>query len=252
MLFVWEKWELVNFLYLFHVSVNRESELMKLLGVAKLSDKNRITLAKDVRDKLKVDSGELLLFFEDEDGNVLVCTENRLPSGRADLEVLKLLVTGPYNAGKSTVVSKFSRKATSIEALGTTVAFDFGRKYDEVNVFDLHIFGTPGHTRFAFLQEILAKGSAGVILVVDSTNPETFGLARDVLYRVKREISENVPVVILANKQDLEGALTPEEVAKHLSIGIDIPVVGTVATQNQGLREALQLILEQISKSREK
>nr|MDO8078449.1 GTP-binding protein [Candidatus Freyarchaeota archaeon] len=224
---------------------------MKLLGVARLSDKNRITLTKGVREKLKVESGDLLLFFEDDEGNIIVCTENTLPAGRTDLEVLKILVTGPYNAGKSTVVSNLSRKATSIEALGTTVGFDFGRKYDEINVFDLHIFGTPGHTRFAFLQEILARGSAGVLLVVDSTNPETFGLARDILYRVKREISENVPVVILANKQDLEGALSPEEVAKQLSIGVDVPVVGTVATQHQGLREALQLILKEITKKRE-
>lgn len=244
----WEKWELVNFLYFYPNSMSRESEPMKLLGVARISDKNRITLAKDVRDKLKVDSGDLLLFFEDDEGNVLVCTENKLPSGRAGVDVLKLLVTGPYSAGKSTVVSNLSRKAASIEALGTTVGFDFGRKYDEINVFDLHIFGTPGHTRFAFLQEILARGSAGVLLVVDSTNPETFSLARDILFRVKREISGEVPVVILANKQDLNGALSPEEVAKQLNIGVDIPVVGTVATQNQGLREALQLILKQISK----
>ncbi|MBS7251030.1 MAG: GTP-binding protein [Candidatus Freyarchaeota archaeon] len=225
---------------------------MKLLGVARISDKNRITLSKEVRNKLKAGSGDLLLFFEDDSGNVLICTENTLPSGKSDVEVLKLLVTGPYNAGKSTIVSNLSRKATSIDALQTTVGFDFGRKYDEINVFDLHIFGTPGHTRFAFMQEILAKGSAGVLLVVDSTNPETFSLARDILYRVKREISENVPVVILANKQDLEGAMKPEDVAKQLSIGMDVPVVGTVATQNQGLREALQLILKQISKMRGK
>ncbi|MEM2146500.1 MAG: ADP-ribosylation factor-like protein [Candidatus Jordarchaeaceae archaeon] len=95
------------------------------------------------------------------------------------------------------------------------------------------------------------RGSAGVLLVVDSTNPETFSLARDILFRVKREISGDVPVVILANKQDLKGALPPEEVAKQLNIGVDVPVVGTVATQNQGLREALQLILKQISKKGE-
>jgi hypothetical protein len=232
--------------------MSRESGPMKLLGAARISDKNRITLTKEVRDKLKVDSGDLLLFFEDDEGNVLVCTENTLPSGKSGVEALKLLVTGPYSAGKSTVVSNLSRKAANIEAFGTTVGLDFGRKYDEVNVLDLHIFGTPGHKRFSFLQEILAQGSAGVLLVVDSTNPETFSLARDILYRVKREISEDAPIVILANKQDLEGALSPEEVSKQLNIGVDVPVVGTVATQNQGLREALQLILKQISKKSEK
>ena len=157
---------------------------------------------------------------------------------------MKILVTGPYPSGKSTVVSKLCKDSVSIDALGTTVAFDFGSRYEEVNFLDLKIFGTPGQVRFKFLQEILAKGSAGILLVVDSTTPETLELAKSVLTGVRKELPQRVPVVVLANKQDLVGALSPEEVKERLGVSQDVPVIGTVATEGAGLKEAITKLIK--------
>ncbi|MGQ9719746.1 MAG: GTP-binding protein [Candidatus Jordarchaeum sp.] len=158
-------------------------------------------------------------------------------------KVMKILVTGPYSSGKSTVVSKLCKEAVSIDSLGTTVAFDFGSRYEEVNFLDLKIFGTPGQVRFRFLQEILALGSAGILLVVDSTSPETLELARSVLTGVQKELPKKVPVVILANKQDLVGALSPDEVKEKLGVSQEVSVIGTVATEGVGLKEAMTKLI---------
>ncbi|MHA1209453.1 MAG: GTP-binding protein [Candidatus Freyarchaeota archaeon] len=158
--------------------------------------------------------------------------------------VIKILVTGPYSSGKSTVVSKLCKDAVSIDALGTTVGFDFGSRYEEVNFLDLKIFGTPGQVRFKFLQEILAQGSAGILLVVDSAAPETLELAGSVLTSVQKELPQRVPVVVLANKQDLVGAMTPDEVKEKLGVSQDVPVVGTVATEGIGLKEAITKLIK--------
>ncbi|MEM3586203.1 MAG: GTP-binding protein [Candidatus Jordarchaeaceae archaeon] len=166
--------------------------------------------------------------------------------------VMKILVTGPYSSGKSTVVSKLCKNAVSIDALNTTVGFDFGSRYEEVNFLDLKIFGTPGQVRFKFLQEILAQGSAGILLVVDSTAPETLELAKDVLIRMQNELPRKVPVVILANKQDLVGALSPEEVRERLGVSKDVPVIGTVATEAIGLKEAISKLIKLILKTEKK
>ena len=160
---------------------------------------------------------------------------------------LKILVTGPYDAGKSTLIHQLSKRAVSIDALGTTVGFDFASKFDEVALVDLYIFGTPGHERFAFMQEILAKGSTGILLVVDSTYPETFEFAKRVLDRVQKAAGNgNIPLVVVANKQDLEGSLTPDQVRSELGLSDEIPVVGTVATTGEGVDDALSLLLTKI------
>src|SRR5207249_9491861 len=73
----------------------------------------------------------------------------------------RILVTGPFNAGKSTVVKAVSEKSISIDRMGTTVAFDYGN----VNITGTAAeeFGTPGQERFAFIFEIVAREVSGVL-----------------------------------------------------------------------------------------
>ncbi len=37
-----------------------------------MSPKNMITIPKDVRKKLKIKSGEYVMFYEDENGNIII------------------------------------------------------------------------------------------------------------------------------------------------------------------------------------
>jgi len=59
----------------------------------------------------------------------------------------KILVTGPYNAGKSSFVKKISKKSVSVDrkalsAFPTTIALDIGHL--EYKGFVADVFGTPG------------------------------------------------------------------------------------------------------------
>src|SRR3989338_4612377 len=54
----------------------------------------------------------------------------------------KILVTGPYHAGKSSFIHSASIKAVSVNRLGTTVALDHGHVMHNGTLADL--FGTPG------------------------------------------------------------------------------------------------------------
>ncbi len=91
----------------------------------------------------------------------------------------KILVTGPYNAGKSTFVHAISNKAISVDRLGTTVALDHGKV--EYRGFTIDVFGTPGQERFDPILKVLGSEALGVILVIDSTKPETFPRAKQLL-----------------------------------------------------------------------
>ncbi|RLF77631.1 hypothetical protein DRN32_07680, partial [Thermococci archaeon] len=59
-----------------------------------------------------------------------------------NLYVPKILITGPFHAGKSSIAKVLSEKAISVDRLGTTVALDHG--YVEKKGLVCDIFGTPG------------------------------------------------------------------------------------------------------------
>ena len=152
----------------------------------------------------------------------------------------RILVTGPFNAGKSTVVKALSEKAVSIDRMGTTVAFDYGN----VNVtgIEAEIFGTPGQERFEFIFKIFAREVSGVLLVVDATHPDDFPRAKQMLDLV----GPRIPYIVLANKSDLDGALPVGEIAHRMNLPSDVPVLPTVATEDRGVRDALLILAEMI------
>ena len=66
--------------------------------------------------------------------------------------------------------------------------------------------------------------SHGVIFVVDSTAPERLEEARQVLLGVlKEETVAGKPLLVIANKQEQSGALSPEEVQEKLGLGCPLP-----------------------------
>src|SRR5439155_1024308 len=103
----------------------------------------------------------------------------------------RILVTGPFNAGKSTVVKALAEKSISIDRMGTTVAFDYGN----VNItgIEAEIFGTPGQERFEFIFKIFAREVSGVLLVVDASHPDELVRARQMLDLV----GPRIPYVVL-------------------------------------------------------
>jgi small GTP-binding protein len=153
--------------------------------------------------------------------------------------VPKIIVTGPFHSGKSTFIQKISTRAVSVDRMGTTVALDHG--YIDHSGVGADLFGTPGQERFEFMLDILKRDAFGVILIVDSTDPATFGRALEMLKQVRKEA---IPYAVAANKQDIEGALTPEEVRKQMSLPAEIPVIGTSAITGAGCLEVVKALID--------
>ncbi len=151
----------------------------------------------------------------------------------------KILVTGPYNAGKSTFVHAISERAISVDRLGTTVALDHG--HVEYRGFSIDVFGTPGQERFDPILKVLGGEALGVILIVDSTKPESFPRAKKMLEETTRF---GLPYVVAANKQDLPNALSPEEIRKRMNLPDDVPIIPTVANKGIGVYEVLDALID--------
>src|SRR3972149_4843050 len=149
------------------------------------------------------------------------------------MQNVKIVVTGPFNAGKTAFIrsvseidvvsteKKITAEAEKVKS-STTVAMDFGRiSVDEDLI--LYLFGTPGQKRFDFMWEILSEGMLGFIVIVDSTRPETFREARNILDTFRGYAA--TPYVIAANKQDFEDAWTPDDLRIALKVNNKIKVL---------------------------
>jgi small GTP-binding protein len=178
------------------------------------------------------------------------------------MQAVKMVVTGPFSAGKTEFISSVSeidvvsteRKITSASESAvkgaTTVAMDFGR----ITVDDdlvLYLFGTPGQRRFDFMWEILSEGMLGFIVLVDSTKPETFREAKRILETFEGYAS--TPYVVAANKQDHEDAWDPNDMRIILQMNPSVKVLPCVALDKESVKnvllELLYSILEQLDES---
>lgn len=153
----------------------------------------------------------------------------------------KIVITGPYHAGKTTFIQTLSDTAVSVNRLGTTVALDHGKVTFDGLTADL--FGTPGQERFDPLLKTIAGQALGVIVVVDSTRPDSIDRAREMMELTTRQ---GLPVIVAANKQDEAGALSPSDIAKRLHAPEHIRVVGCIGKKRESARAVLGELINQI------
>jgi len=93
----------------------------------------------------------------------------------------KIIFTGPVGAGKTTAIStisdvepfcteQFATDETKERKELTTVAMDYGMLKLQSGEL-IHLYGTPGQSRFDFMWEILTEGGIGVVILIDNSRP---------------------------------------------------------------------------------
>ncbi len=149
------------------------------------------------------------------------------PAGGAGTDhVFKILVTGPFAAGKTSLIQSVSQTpvvstdvATSgdesvVKAL-TTVALDFGTFRiegggdgldDAVEGVQLLLFGTPGQERFWFMTDVLKGEVDVVVFVVDAEAEHTHLEAGAAMRALLKDL--RVPLVVAVNRCDDAGMAT--------------------------------------------
>lgn len=154
---------------------------------------------------------------------------------------MKILVTGSYHSGKSTIIRSLTQgKSISIDKKSTTVALDHGI----VNIEDLRInlFGTPGLKHFKILRQILSKGADGVLFIVDSQDKNSDQEAKAIWQEVQQFLP-GVPITVAANKQDLPKARKPVQIREDLGIPPEVYIIPTSAKTGQNVENALRVLL---------
>ncbi|XP_028582614.2 ADP-ribosylation factor-like protein 13B isoform X2 [Podarcis muralis] len=140
---------------------------------------------------------------------------NWLKRWREPVRSVTLIMVGLDNAGKTATVKGI--QGESPEDVAPTVGFskiDLKQGRFEVTIFDL-----GGGKRIRAIWKNYYAESYGVIFVVDSSDVERMEETKETMSEVlKHPKIAGKPVLVLANKQDKEGALAEADVIECLSL----------------------------------
>ncbi|HEY0135463.1 MAG TPA: ADP-ribosylation factor-like protein, partial [Nannocystis sp.] len=105
----------------------------------------------------------------------------------------------------------------------------------------IQVVSVPGHKRFEARRAALLRSADAIVLVCDST-PAAQESARETLDSQREHLgalASQIPLVVQANKQDLPGALQPQELSEGLGLPLEVPVLAAQASGAIGVRETV-------------
>lgn len=147
----------------------------------------------------------------------------------------KICLLGESGVGKSSILSLLQGKEISHER-DPTIGLDIEtmelNPYGKVSLWD---FG--GQNRFKFMWSDFLRGSGLTVIVTDSTE-KNLTKCKEIYDRFSRRMGSKI--IAIANKQDIPGALSEEEVQKKLG---GIKTYGMCAIRKD-LRERMHDILD--------
>ena len=128
---------------------------------------------------------------------------------------VRLLMLGLDNAGKTTVVKKFNGE--DIDEISPTLGFNI--KTLEYRGYKLNIWDIGGQTSLRSYWRNYFEQTDGLIWVVDSADRARLQDCRaELQVLLQQERLAGASLLVFANKQDIEGALTAEQIREELGL----------------------------------
>lgn len=170
--------------------------------------------------------------------------QRRAKQQKKKSQVVKLIVTGLHNTGKTEFIETISQYTEWQE--GTGAKWFFGRvRVDDSLI--LHFLEPPVERQFDFmwLRDVMTRIRAtGFIVMADSTRPQQFGEFLSIVYTI-HGFHHDAALVVAANKQDQPRAWKADDI--RLGLGLrDIPVMPCVAFDRNSVREIVIDLLNQV------
>lgn len=157
---------------------------------------------------------------------------------------LDIICCGLDNSGKSTIVNHLKPTEQRVENIAGTVGYqveEFSKGKVNFKVFDM-----GGAKKFRQLWEMYYKDVQAVIFVIDSNDKVRMCLAKEeIRLIVEHKDLARAPILFFANKMDIPGARTPQELVEELELTeliADRPynIFASDARRGIGIEEGIQ------------
>ncbi|XP_073274680.1 uncharacterized protein [Primulina huaijiensis] len=169
-----------------------------------------------------------------------------------------VLILGIDKAGKTTLLERFKSQYSNLEGLPPdrivpTVGLNIGRV--EVSNTKLVFWDLGGQPGLRSIWEKYYEEAHAVIFVVDAASPSRFEDSKSALEKVLwHEDLQGAPLLILANKQDLEEAVSSDELARYLDLKkLDERVYtfqSVSAFDGLGIKESVNWLVDAMERSK--
>ncbi|CAO1634181.1 unnamed protein product [Jaminaea pallidilutea] len=167
---------------------------------------------------------------------------------------LRVLFLGLDNSGKSTIVKRLL-KAPNWQDLSPTLGFDIQSL--SYQGFTLNIWDIGGQKTLRPYWRNYFERTDGLIWVIDSYHRERMSECREELWNlmVAEDRLASCSLLVLANKQDIPGAMSLEEIGAALDLDElmrtrkgDATILACSAVQGRGYEEGLSWLVQDCKK----
>ena len=164
---------------------------------------------------------------------------------------VRILMVGLDAAGKTTILYKLKLG----ENINTIPTIGFNVEQVVYKNLSFTMWDVGGQDKIRALWRHYYSGCEGIIYVVDSLDRDRMALTRDTLkHMLGDDELRNAHVLVLANKQDMPGAMTAAEIGDKMELsslrGRNWHCQPCCAVSGEGLYEGLDWMCAQMAKSR--
>lgn len=123
----------------------------------------------------------------------------------------KVLVVGEVSVGKTSIIRRYTQ-GHFLTSYTPTLGADFALKvvdWDLKSRIHLQLWDVAGHERYGHMTRVYYKYAMAAFIVYDLSRPDTWNAVlkwyNDLMQNVLTEDEEPIPIVLLANKCDMNG-----------------------------------------------
>jgi len=162
----------------------------------------------------------------------------------------KCVIIGDSAVGKTSLISCFVEHkfpTDYLPTIGTNLYVKEVQVSDNL-VFQMTCWDIAGEKKWTVMRKLYYKGATGVFMVADLTRPDTFESLKNYWLNDFMQHCENIPVILLANKDDLKSAVDETYIKKLMNDINAIAYFKTSAKSEKNVNEAFLTLVNAMLK----
>jgi len=161
--------------------------------------------------------------------------------------IFKVVFIGDQGVGKSSLVSRYVTSSFKTDYLPTIGANVVAKEYSfEGKVLTLIIWDIAGQDMFTKVRDKYYAGGSMAVLVFDVTNRDSLEHATFWLNDMRKSTRTNMPVMLVANKIDLNRVIRKEE-GERLAKEIKAKLIETSAKTGENVRKLFEELVKELA-----